>query len=193
MTPPHLVGFANGVAQSIVSLARFAGPILGGTVSCLFFSSSVTVRLIAPSPSLALSPFPRIPSLVPIPYPSDPTCRGPRLHPIGSRALPSPAPRSVSSLFPHPRTCVRSHGSCGPRASRTTHRATRSASPSARARAAPPSSTASSSAERWALRVGRRASIPSPSRARARGAGHCRESRLRQTAPTFRRSGPRLA
>ncbi|TBU39801.1 major facilitator superfamily MFS-1 [Dichomitus squalens] len=32
MTPPHLVGYANGIAQSIVSLARFAGPILGGTL-----------------------------------------------------------------------------------------------------------------------------------------------------------------
>ncbi|KAI0760328.1 major facilitator superfamily MFS-1 [Fomes fomentarius] len=32
MSPPHLVGFANGIAQSIVSLARFAGPILGGTL-----------------------------------------------------------------------------------------------------------------------------------------------------------------
>ncbi|CCM06609.1 uncharacterized protein FIBRA_08888 [Fibroporia radiculosa] len=32
MSPPHVVGFANGVAQSIVSLARFAGPILGGTL-----------------------------------------------------------------------------------------------------------------------------------------------------------------
>ncbi|KAI0631169.1 major facilitator MFS-1 [Trametes polyzona] len=32
MSPPHLVGFANGIAQSIVSLARFIGPILGGTL-----------------------------------------------------------------------------------------------------------------------------------------------------------------
>ncbi|EIW78548.1 hypothetical protein CONPUDRAFT_138776 [Coniophora puteana RWD-64-598 SS2] len=30
MTPPHVVGFANGVAQSIVSLARCFGPIVGG-------------------------------------------------------------------------------------------------------------------------------------------------------------------
>lgn len=35
VSPPHLVGFANGIAQSIVSLARFAGPILGGTVRTL--------------------------------------------------------------------------------------------------------------------------------------------------------------
>ncbi|OCH86843.1 major facilitator superfamily MFS-1 [Obba rivulosa] len=32
MSPPHLVGFANGIAQSIVSLARFLGPIVGGTL-----------------------------------------------------------------------------------------------------------------------------------------------------------------
>ncbi|RDX45232.1 major facilitator superfamily MFS-1 [Lentinus brumalis] len=32
MSPPHLVGYANGIAQSIVSLARFAGPIIGGTL-----------------------------------------------------------------------------------------------------------------------------------------------------------------
>ncbi|PCH35246.1 hypothetical protein WOLCODRAFT_155919 [Wolfiporia cocos MD-104 SS10] len=32
MSPPHLVGLANGIAQSIVSLARFFGPILGGTL-----------------------------------------------------------------------------------------------------------------------------------------------------------------
>jgi len=30
MTPPSAVGFANGAAQSIVSLARCFGPILGG-------------------------------------------------------------------------------------------------------------------------------------------------------------------
>ncbi|KZP15768.1 major facilitator superfamily MFS-1 [Athelia psychrophila] len=30
MTPPHAVGYANGVAQSIVSLARCFGPVLGG-------------------------------------------------------------------------------------------------------------------------------------------------------------------
>ena len=27
MSPPHVVGFANGLAQSIVSLARFLGPV----------------------------------------------------------------------------------------------------------------------------------------------------------------------
>jgi hypothetical protein len=33
VTPPHAVGLANGVAQSIVSLARCFGPVLGGYVS----------------------------------------------------------------------------------------------------------------------------------------------------------------
>ncbi|ESK91962.1 hypothetical protein Moror_10388 [Moniliophthora roreri MCA 2997] len=32
MTPPHAVGFANGIAQSIVSLARCFGPVLGGWI-----------------------------------------------------------------------------------------------------------------------------------------------------------------
>jgi len=32
MSPPHLVPLANGLAQSCVSLARFVGPILGGTL-----------------------------------------------------------------------------------------------------------------------------------------------------------------
>jgi len=30
MAPPHRLGIANGIAQSIVSFARFVGPILGG-------------------------------------------------------------------------------------------------------------------------------------------------------------------
>ncbi|KAL0059946.1 hypothetical protein AAF712_013295 [Marasmius tenuissimus] len=30
MTPPESVGYANGIAQSIASLARCVGPILGG-------------------------------------------------------------------------------------------------------------------------------------------------------------------
>ncbi|KDQ58534.1 hypothetical protein JAAARDRAFT_193093 [Jaapia argillacea MUCL 33604] len=37
MSPPHVVGLANGIAQSIVSLARFLGPIIGG----LLWSTSV--------------------------------------------------------------------------------------------------------------------------------------------------------
>jgi len=32
MSPPHVVGYANGIAQSIVSLSRFLGPIIGGTL-----------------------------------------------------------------------------------------------------------------------------------------------------------------
>ncbi|KAL8292602.1 hypothetical protein RQP46_001214 [Phenoliferia psychrophenolica] len=32
MTPPHLVPLANGLAQTAVSLARFIGPLLGGTL-----------------------------------------------------------------------------------------------------------------------------------------------------------------
>jgi hypothetical protein len=33
VTPPNAVGIANGIAQSIVSLARCFGPVLGGYVS----------------------------------------------------------------------------------------------------------------------------------------------------------------
>jgi hypothetical protein len=33
VTPPPIIGLANGVAQSIVSLARGFGPLLGGYVS----------------------------------------------------------------------------------------------------------------------------------------------------------------
>lgn len=32
MTPPHLVPFANGLAQCAVSLARFLGPVVGGVL-----------------------------------------------------------------------------------------------------------------------------------------------------------------
>lgn len=32
MSPPHVVGLANGLAQSVVSFARFTGPIIGGTI-----------------------------------------------------------------------------------------------------------------------------------------------------------------
>ena len=38
VTPPPIVGFANGVAQSIVSLARGLGPLLGGYVSSFSLS-----------------------------------------------------------------------------------------------------------------------------------------------------------
>ena len=37
VTPPNAVGIANGIAQSIVSLARCFGPVLGGYVSLLRF------------------------------------------------------------------------------------------------------------------------------------------------------------
>lgn len=33
VTPPSAVGYANGIAQSIVSLARCVGPVMGGYVS----------------------------------------------------------------------------------------------------------------------------------------------------------------
>jgi len=33
VTPPDAVGYANGIAQSIVSLARCVGPVIGGYVS----------------------------------------------------------------------------------------------------------------------------------------------------------------
>jgi hypothetical protein len=42
VTPPHAVGFANGVAQSIVSLARCFGPVLGGYVSASSVSGTMT-------------------------------------------------------------------------------------------------------------------------------------------------------
>jgi hypothetical protein len=32
MTPPHLIGLANGLAQSTVSCARFFGPAFGGAI-----------------------------------------------------------------------------------------------------------------------------------------------------------------
>lgn len=37
VTPPNAVGYANGIAQSIVSLARCVGPVIGGYVSALLF------------------------------------------------------------------------------------------------------------------------------------------------------------
>ncbi|QRW19293.1 major facilitator superfamily transporter [Rhizoctonia solani] len=36
MSPPHVVSLSNGMAQSVVSLARFIGPVLGGYVSLTF-------------------------------------------------------------------------------------------------------------------------------------------------------------
>ncbi|KAM0750505.1 hypothetical protein T439DRAFT_289689 [Meredithblackwellia eburnea MCA 4105] len=39
MSPPHLVPLANGLAQSAVSLARFVGPLMGGTMWAASISS----------------------------------------------------------------------------------------------------------------------------------------------------------
>lgn len=36
MSPPHVVGLANGLAQSTVSFSRFFGPVIGGAVSNIF-------------------------------------------------------------------------------------------------------------------------------------------------------------
>ena len=33
VTPPNAVGYANGIAQSMASLARCIGPVVGGYVS----------------------------------------------------------------------------------------------------------------------------------------------------------------
>jgi hypothetical protein len=33
MSPPHVIGLANGLAQSTVSFSRFFGPVIGGAVS----------------------------------------------------------------------------------------------------------------------------------------------------------------
>lgn len=40
MTPPNAVGYANGIAQSIVSLARCVGPVIGGYVRPRFHAHS---------------------------------------------------------------------------------------------------------------------------------------------------------
>ena len=37
VTPPSAVGYANGIAQSMASLARCVGPVVGGYVSWSFF------------------------------------------------------------------------------------------------------------------------------------------------------------
>ena len=49
MTPPNAVGYANGIAQSMASLARCIGPVVGGYVSwrCIFLSGSVLLKQIA--------------------------------------------------------------------------------------------------------------------------------------------------
>lgn len=40
VSPPEVIGLANGIAQSIVSLARFLGPVIGGYVSDFSFYQS---------------------------------------------------------------------------------------------------------------------------------------------------------
>lgn len=47
VTPPSAVGYANGIAQSIVSLARCLGPVIGGYVSwnCVFQFCFTEVKL----------------------------------------------------------------------------------------------------------------------------------------------------
>ena len=48
VTPPSAVGYANGIAQSMASLARCIGPVVGGYVSwsgILFFSDFVLLNV----------------------------------------------------------------------------------------------------------------------------------------------------
>jgi hypothetical protein len=49
VTPPNAVGYANGIAQSMASLARCIGPVVGGYVSwrCIFLSDFVLLKQIA--------------------------------------------------------------------------------------------------------------------------------------------------
>jgi len=42
MSPPHVVGLANGLAQSTVSFARFFGPVIGGAVSLLGLADNLS-------------------------------------------------------------------------------------------------------------------------------------------------------
>lgn len=46
VSPPHVVGYANGIAQSIVSFSRFLGPIVGGTVSISFFGPTLSADVL---------------------------------------------------------------------------------------------------------------------------------------------------
>jgi hypothetical protein len=52
VTPPPIVGLANGVAQSIVSLARGFGPLLGGYVSAVSLSRYDNIFLTSLSPDM---------------------------------------------------------------------------------------------------------------------------------------------
>ena len=48
VTPPPIIGLANGVAQSIVSLARGFGPLLGGYVSAVSRYDQIVLTLHSP-------------------------------------------------------------------------------------------------------------------------------------------------
>jgi len=47
VTPPPIIGLANGVAQSIVSLARGFGPLLGGYVSTVSRYDQIFLTLLS--------------------------------------------------------------------------------------------------------------------------------------------------
>lgn len=40
MSPPHVVGLANGLSQSLVSAARFTAPICGGVLWKAFMTNN---------------------------------------------------------------------------------------------------------------------------------------------------------
>lgn len=50
MSPPHVVGLANGFAQSLVSLGRFVGPVVGGLVSVILASIDAVIRSLSAGP-----------------------------------------------------------------------------------------------------------------------------------------------
>jgi hypothetical protein len=52
VTPPPIIGLANGVAQSIVSLARGFGPLLGGYVRVVSLSRYDQIFLTLLSPDM---------------------------------------------------------------------------------------------------------------------------------------------
>lgn len=46
VTPPDAVGYANGFAQSIVSLARCVGPVIGGYVRYIVDCNRLRINVI---------------------------------------------------------------------------------------------------------------------------------------------------
>ncbi|KAJ1311418.1 hypothetical protein OPQ81_009908 [Rhizoctonia solani] len=62
MSPPHVVSLSNGMAQSVVSLARFIGPVFGGYFARFAFFTALpsgkifNVPVIIGAPSLVLKP-----------------------------------------------------------------------------------------------------------------------------------------